>query len=94
MCRESVRFLLREREGRYGAAFDTVFEAGELELILSAPRVPRMNAHCERIIGSIRREMLDHVLIVNEAHVRQVLAACRRHYHRPPTSPGPAAATV
>ncbi|MFC8394840.1 hypothetical protein [Streptomyces sp. NPDC057238] len=45
MRRESVRFLLRERDGRYGAAFDTVFEAGELEVILSAPRVPRMNAH-------------------------------------------------
>ncbi|MEU6889960.1 integrase core domain-containing protein [Streptomyces viridosporus] len=44
-----------------------------------------MNAPCERIIGSIRREMLDHVLIVCEAHARQVLAACRRHYdaHRP-----------
>lgn len=44
-----------------------------------------MNAHCERVIGSIRREALDHVLIVNEAHTRQVLAACQRHYneHRP-----------
>ncbi|MER5991549.1 integrase core domain-containing protein [Streptomyces viridosporus] len=44
-----------------------------------------MNAPCERIIGSIRREMLGHVLIVNEAHARQVLAAYRRHYdaHRP-----------
>ncbi|MFD7702128.1 integrase core domain-containing protein [Streptomyces caelestis] len=54
-------------------------------MILSAPRVPRTNAHCERITGSIRREMLDPVLIVNEAHARQVLAACRRHCntHRP-----------
>ena len=64
MRRESLRFLLRDREGTYGAAFDPVFEAEELEVILSAPRVPRRNAHCERIIGSIRREMLDHVLIV------------------------------
>jgi hypothetical protein len=44
-----------------------------------------MNAHCERIIGSIRREALDHVLIMNEAHARQVLAAYQQHYneHRP-----------
>ncbi|MFE4089081.1 integrase core domain-containing protein [Streptomyces sp. YIM B13502] len=44
-----------------------------------------MNAHCERITGSIRREMPDHVLIVNEAHPRQVLAAYQRHHntHRP-----------
>ncbi|WP_079035336.1 integrase core domain-containing protein, partial [Streptomyces hirsutus] len=85
MRMEPLRFLLRDRDGKYGAAFDTVFEAEELEVILSAPRVPRMNAHCERIIGSIRREMLDHVLIVNEAHTRQVLAAYQRHYntHRP-----------
>ncbi|MEU6523637.1 integrase core domain-containing protein [Streptomyces sp. NPDC046924] len=85
MRMESLRFLLRERDGTYGAAFDTVFETEELEVILSAPRVPRMNSHCERIIGSIRREMLDHVLIVNEAHARHVLAAYQRHYnaHRP-----------
>ena len=44
-------------------------------VIAAAPRAPRMNAHCERIIGSIRREILDHVLIVGEGHVRQVLAA-------------------
>ncbi|MFC5957266.1 integrase core domain-containing protein [Streptomyces pratens] len=44
-----------------------------------------MNAHGERVIGGIRREALDHVLIVNEAHARQVLAAYRRHCnaHRP-----------
>jgi putative transposase len=44
-----------------------------------------MNAHCERIIGSIRREILDHVLIMGEGHARQVLAAYQTHYneHRP-----------
>ncbi|WP_332871956.1 integrase core domain-containing protein [Streptomyces triticisoli] len=44
-----------------------------------------MNAHCERTIGSIRREMLDHILIAGEAHTRHVLAACQRHCnaHRP-----------
>ncbi|MFC6060811.1 hypothetical protein ACFP50_37090 [Streptomyces pratens] len=45
MRMESLRFLLRDRDGKYGAAFDAVFEAEELEVILSAPRVPRMNAH-------------------------------------------------
>ncbi len=44
-----------------------------------------MNAHCERIIDSIRREVLDHVLIANEAHAREVRAAYKRHHneHRP-----------
>ncbi|MER7485114.1 integrase core domain-containing protein [Streptomyces sp. NPDC126497] len=82
---ESLRFLLRDRDGKYGEAFDTVFKAEELEVILSAPRVPRMSTRCERITGSVRREMPDHVLIVNEAHARQILAVYRRHYnaHRP-----------
>lgn len=82
---ESLRFLLRDRDGKYGAAFDAVFEAEELDVIKSAARAPRMNAHCERVIGSIRREVLDHVLILNEAHARQVLAAYQQHHneHRP-----------
>jgi len=56
-----------------------------MEVLNSAPQAPRTNAHCERIIGSIRREALDHILIMNEAHARHVLAAYERHYneHRP-----------
>ncbi|MDH6140338.1 putative transposase [Kitasatospora sp. GP30] len=82
---DSRRFLLRDRDSRYSYAFDAVFEAEELDVITSAPRAPRMNAHCERIIGTIRRETLDHVLILNEAHAGRVLAAYQRHYneHRP-----------
>ncbi|WP_089104138.1 integrase core domain-containing protein [Streptomyces hyaluromycini] len=82
---EPPRFLLRDRDGKYGEAFDGVFQAEDMEILKSAPRAPRMNAHCERIIGSIRREVLDHVLIANEAHARKVLAAYERHHneHRP-----------
>jgi len=43
---ESLRFLLRDRDDKYGKAFDTVFEAEELRVIKSAPQAPRMNAHC------------------------------------------------
>jgi putative transposase len=83
--RESLRFLLRDRNGKYSKAFDAVFQAEERDVITSAPQAPRMNAHCERIISSIRREALDHILILNEAHARQVLAAYRLHHneHRP-----------
>ncbi|MFJ2766081.1 integrase core domain-containing protein [Streptomyces prasinus] len=82
MRMDSLRFLLRDRDDKYGAAFDAVFEAEDLDVILSAPRTPRMNAHCERVIGSIRREALDHVLIIGEAHARQVLASYQDHYNR------------
>ncbi|MDQ0765517.1 putative transposase [Streptomyces canus] len=53
---ESLHFLLRDRDGKYGQSFDAAFEAEEMEILMSAPRTPRMNAHCERVIGSIRRE--------------------------------------
>ncbi|MBQ0901996.1 hypothetical protein [Micromonospora sp. U21] len=71
---ESLRFLLRDRDGKYGQSFDAVFDAEEMEILKCAPQAPRMNAHCERGIGSIRREALNHVLIMNEAHARHVLA--------------------
>ncbi|MFB7756074.1 integrase core domain-containing protein [Streptomyces sp. NPDC056121] len=53
-----------------------------------------MNAHCERGIGSIPRETIDPVLIIDEAHPRQILAACERHYNkrRPHRAPQPATA--
>jgi transposase InsO family protein len=82
---QSPRFTLRDRDGKYGAVFDAVSEAEELDVIKSAPQTPRMNAHRERIIGSTRREALHHVLVPNEGHARQVLAAYQRHHnsHRP-----------
>ncbi|MCX4902608.1 integrase core domain-containing protein [Streptomyces sp. NBC_00892] len=82
---ESLRFVLRDRDAKYDQSFDAVFEAEDMEVLLSAPRAPRMNAHCERVIGTVRREALDHLLLMNEAHARQVLADFERHYntHRP-----------
>jgi putative transposase len=53
-----------------------------MDVLLSAPRAPRMNAHCERVIRTIRREALDHVLIINEAQARQVLTEFQDHYNR------------
>ncbi|MFG2517805.1 integrase core domain-containing protein [Streptomyces sp. NPDC048527] len=83
--REFLCFLLRDRDGKYGQTSNAVFEAEGMEILMSAPQTPRMNAHYERVIGSIRREVLDHVLTTNKAHARQVLAAYERHYnkHRP-----------
>ena len=85
--RTSLRFLLRDRDrdGKYGQALDAVFQADHLRVIKSTPQAPRMSAHCERIIGTIRRELLDHILILGEAHARQVLMTYEDHYnhHRP-----------
>jgi putative transposase len=83
--KHSFRFLLRDRDGKYSSAFDAVFRAEEMDTLTSAPQAPRMNAHCERVIRTLRSEVCDHVLILNETHARQVLAEYQRHYnqHRP-----------
>jgi putative transposase len=82
---ESLRFVIRDRDGKYTDSFDTVFEAESIEILRTVPQSPRMNAHCERVIGTRRREVLDHVLIWNETHARRVLDVYAQHYnsHRP-----------
>ncbi|MFI0733780.1 integrase core domain-containing protein [Streptomyces sp. NPDC021225] len=82
---DSLRFLLRDRDAKYTESFDAVFKADDIQVMRTAPRSPRMNAHCERVIGTLRREALDHLLIWNETHARQVLDAYAQHYngHRP-----------
>ncbi|MFI6689728.1 hypothetical protein [Streptomyces sp. NPDC050485] len=64
---KSLRFVLRDRDAKYGQSFDAVFEAEDMDVPLSAPRAPRMNAHCDQVIGTVRREALDHVPLMNEA---------------------------
>ncbi|WP_051796641.1 integrase core domain-containing protein [Kibdelosporangium aridum] len=60
-----------------------------MDILTSAPQAPRTNAHCERVIRTLRTEVCDHVLILNEAHARQVLTEYQRHYnHHRPTKPG------
>jgi len=76
---DSLRFLLRDRDAKYAGSFDAVFAADGIEAVRAAPRAPRMNAHCERVIGTVRREALDHLLIWNETHARHVLDAYTRH---------------
>ena len=85
---ESLRFILRDRDTKYTASFDAVFEAEEMDVLLSAPRAPRMNAHCERVIGTVRREVLDHVLVLNDAHARRT-GRISESLQRAPTSSGP-----
>ena len=78
---EALRFLIRDRGGNFTAAFDAVFECCGLAVLRSPPQAPRANAICERLIGTLRREVLDRVLILNEAHLRAVLDEYAAHYN-------------
>jgi putative transposase len=77
----SVKFLIRDRAGQYTSSFDSVFTAEGIGILVSPPQAPRANAICERIIGTLRRELLDQVLIVNERHLRRALTEYLRHYN-------------
>ncbi|WP_329433213.1 integrase core domain-containing protein [Streptomyces sp. NBC_01280] len=82
---ESLRFLVRDRDSKYTESYDAVFQAKDIETLKTPPRAPRTNAHCERGIGTLRREALDNILILNEAHTQRALTEYQRHYnqHRP-----------
>jgi len=77
----SVKFLIRDRAGQFTDSFDTVFQAEGIRILASPPQAPKANAICERIIGTLRRELLDRLLIVNEHHLRQVMTEYLRHYN-------------
>ena len=77
----SVKFLIRDRAGQFTSSFDAVFTAEGIRILAGPPQAPRANAICERIIGTLRRELLDRLLIVNEHHLRQVLTEYLRHYN-------------
>ena len=73
--------LIRDRDGKFTEAFDAVFASVGIEVLLTAPQAPRMNAYAERLIGSIRRECCDRILILGQRHLRVVLREYLEHYN-------------
>ena len=80
-----ARFLIRDRDGKFGDLFDTVLTDAELTVVLSGIRIPRMNSIMERWVQTCRRELLDRTLIWNQHHLLHALREFERHYndHRP-----------
>ena len=78
----ATRYLIHDRDGRFVPGFDAVFRSEGVEVVHTPYRAPTANAIAERWVGSVRRECLDHLLIVNEAHLRHVLTAYVAYYNR------------
>jgi putative transposase len=76
------RYLLRDRETPYGQGFREQVDAMGIAEVVRAARSPCQNAYVERVIGSIRREGLDHVVIFNERHLRRVLSTYIDYYYQ------------
>ena len=78
---EDIKFLLRDRGPNFTASFDAVFQAAGARILRTAVQAPRMNATCERLVSTLRREILDRVLIFGEAHLHTVLTDYQVHYN-------------
>ena len=70
---EGPRYLIRDNDGKYGKQFAAVAEGSGIEIVRIPPRSPNLNSISERFLGSVRRECLDHVLILSEEHLRRVI---------------------
>ena len=84
----SFTHLIRDRDAKFTAAFDAVFASIGIQVTLTAPQAPRMNAHAERFIHSVRAEGTDRLLIAGERHLRTLLGEYVEHYNSGRTHQG------
>lgn len=77
----SPRFLLRDRDKIFGSTFVRRVESMGIEEVVTAPGSPWQNPFCERLIGSVRRDCLDHVIVLNQRHLLRVLRSYASYYH-------------
>src|SRR5260370_23405275 len=80
-CGDGPKFLLRDNDRKFGAAFDAVAEGAGTRVIRTPILAPKANGHVERLIGTLRRECTDHVLILGEAHLQGVLDEYRTFFN-------------
>ena len=75
------RYVIRDRYGIYGSEFRRSVHSLGIEQVITAYRSPWQNPYVERAIGSIRRDCVDHILVVNERHLRKMLRSYLAYYH-------------
>ncbi len=79
---EAPRYLIRDRDGIYGEEVRRCLRGMGIEEVVTAPRSPWQSPFVERLIGTLRRQLLDHVIVRNERHMRRLLASFFEYYHR------------
>jgi len=79
---EGPRFLICDNDSKFGAPFERVAEGSGIDVIHTPVEAPKANAVCECFIGSVRRELLDHILILSDRHLRRNVMAYVRYFNR------------
>jgi putative transposase len=79
---QAPRYLIRDRDSIYGLEAQRAIRNLGIEEVLIAPRAPWQNPFVERLIGTLRRECLDHVIVLNEAHLKRIVSSFLEYYHR------------
>jgi len=82
------KYLLRDRDGIYGKVFQRRIRKMGIEEVKTAPHSPWQNPYCERVIGSIRRDCLNHIIVLNEKHLTDILLDYFKYYHHDRTHLG------
>ena len=80
--RGPIRFLVRDQDAKYSGPFDEVFRSESAQIVRTPFRSPKANAYAERWVRTVRRECLDHLLILSRRHLDAVLAEFVEHYNR------------
>ena len=75
------RYLLRDRDSIYGEFVRRRIKSLDIEEVVTAPRSPWQNPYVERVIGTIRRDCLDHIIVINERQLRRILRDYFKYYH-------------
>jgi putative transposase len=85
-----LRFLIRDRDAKFSGAFDDIFRSEGVEIVKTPIQAPKANAYAERFVGTVRRECLDWILIINRRQLERLLRVYVDHYnrHRPHRSLG------
>jgi transposase InsO family protein len=76
------RYMIRDRDGIYGEQFRRRIEGIGIDEVLTAPQSPWQNPYAERLVGSVRRECLDHIIVLGERHLHRILKSYFAYYHR------------
>ncbi len=79
--RKSPRYLIRDRDGIYGSVFQDQVRALDIEEVVIAPCSPWQTPYVERVIGTLRRECVDHAVVLSEAHLRRIIREFLSYYH-------------